>query len=719
MNTNVDHIDEGIAIAAAEDDAELQAKRTAIAAAVRKRLEEIDNVRTFDKEIRREYAIDRRYAAGYSAFEVAVNLIGTYLDIMCAFLYAQDPDASVRQAQRVQPPKLKPPAPPELPTAVQIQLTPQIQEQAIADLQTYIQQVDAYKAELERRRIEAEQRKRFCQTLEIVISRLWYDGKLKRQAIRWVRSAMSVGIGWLKVTWQQRTGQDAIVLQQIKDVQDNIARINAMQDEIARGEVADRQLAELELQQKLRGLQAQVEVVIDQGLAIDMIAAEDITVAIGVPSILEYCDSPWIDHRIFKKVAEAQAMFPAIAEKMKCATKYSQRKPRAITEQQPEASLASDVDPNEADMFKKGSEGSPAEGNTVGAPEFVCIHEQWDKDDNLIYTMVEGIDEYAREPYAPNKTSRFYGFFALAYTEVDGQRHPQSLVTRSRKLQDEYNRTRSNFAEHRRRSLPAILYDKGLLGVSGADAITKSVIAEFVGLTGTDPNVPLSNLFTPKPVSPIDGALYTVDPIRRDLEDIWGIQQALQGSSPTAKTATEAGIQQQGFNARTDSKRDRQDDVLTELAIYTAELAFINLDKAAVQVIAGNDAVWPTEERTIEDLATMVEVKIRAGSSGKPDFASDRQAWAQTLPILQGMVEKIGAMRGSAPEDVAEKLEQLARITLERSGDTLDIEDLIPQGNGIPPEMAALMNPTAPAAMGAAGVPAAAAVPVPPAADAA
>lgn len=709
MNTDTSIVDQGIAVAAADEDAEQQAatkRRQEEASAVKKRLEEIDLARKFDKEVRRQYAIDRRYARGDSAFEVAVNLIGTYIDIMVAFLYARDPDASVRQARRVQPPKLRPPTPPQLPTAQQIQLTPEIQLQAIADLQKYIPQVEAYKAELERRRVAAEQRKRFCETLEIVISRMWYAGRLKQQALRWVRSALTVGIGWLKATWQERAGQDPIVVGQIGDLQDNIARVRALEDKLATEQGIDRDQTLYELEQKMKGLQANVEIIVSRGLALDLVAAEDITIAIGVPSLMQYLESPWVDHRMFKTVDEAKALFPKVADKIASATKYSQRAPKDTLLLQPDVG-AEGVSAADADMFKQGTEGSPQEGNTIGNPDFVCIHETWSKDDNLIYTMIEGIDAYALDPYPPNvATTRFYPFFGLAYTDVDGERSPQSLTMRSRKLQDEYNRTRSNFAEHRRRSLPAILFDKKMLGVSGADAITRSVIAEFVGLEAVNPDVPLGNLFTPKPVSPIDGALYTVDPIRRDLEDIWGIQQALQGSTPTTNTATEASIQQAGFSARTDSKMDRQDDVLSDLAVYTAEIAFMKLEKADVQEIAGEDAVWPEEPRTVEDLGDLVEVRIRAGSSGKPDTTSDRQAWAQTLPILQTMVTTIGGMRGASQEDIADKLEQLARITLERSGDTLDIEELIPQGNGLTAEIDALMNPQAmPAAGNAAPTP--------------
>lgn len=703
MNTDnaLAAVEQGIALADADGD-DIEAKRRKEEAAqVSKRLDSISKAREFDKEARRQYVIDRRYARGVSAFEVAVNLIGTYIDIMCAFLYARDPDVSVRQAKRVQAPKLVPPKPPQLPTPEMIALTPDVQVKAIAELQEYIPQIEAYQAEVERRREEARQRKRFCETLEIIVSRLWDNADLKAQALRWVRSALTVGIGWLKVTWQERMGQDPIVVGQINDLKDNIDRAAALRESIAANDVADHDLAVAELKRQMYALQQQIEVVVSRGLAADFAAAEDITVSDGVTSVLEYKDAGWIDHRIFKRCSEAEAMFPRIRAKIKLATKYSQRKPKDDIGRYPEPlddMGQPSVTAEEADTYKQTVPDSADTGNTYGEADFVCIHETWNKDTGLIETTIEGVNEWAIEPYPPNApSSRFYPFFALAYIECDGNRHPQSLTMRSRKLQDEYNRTRSNFAEHRRRSLPGILFDKSLIEVEGANSLKNAIIGELIGLKSLNPDIPLGNLFTPKPVSPLDGALYTVDPIRRDLDDIWGVQQALQGATPTTNTATEAEIQQRGFGARTDSKRDRQDDVLTDLAQYTAEIAFLKLDNASAKAIAGEDAVWPQQQPSIEDLADMVEVKIRAGSTGKPDTASDRQAWAQTLPLVQAMVEKIGALRGASPDEIADKLEELTRITIERSGDSLDLDELIPQGNGLPAEIAQLLSGGAPA----------------------
>ena len=53
-----------------------------------------DDARKFDENFRKQVAIDRRYAAGTSdlSWAVTTNLIGAFIDILVALLYARDPD---------------------------------------------------------------------------------------------------------------------------------------------------------------------------------------------------------------------------------------------------------------------------------------------------------------------------------------------------------------------------------------------------------------------------------------------------------------------------------------------------------------------------------------------------------------------------------------------------------------------------------------------------
>ena len=58
-----------------------------------------------------------------------------------------------------------------------------------------------------------------------------------------------------------------------------------------------------------------------------------------------------------------------------------------------------------------------------------------------------------------------------------------------------------------------------------------------------------------------------------------------------------------------------------------------------------------------------------------------------TLPMLQQGVLQIGQLRNSAPEDLADSLAELLRITVERSGDRIDVDQLLPKAGPAPVPM--------------------------------
>lgn len=658
-------------------------------------LKRITRTRKFDEEARKQYAIDRRYARGDSGFEVDANLIGTFIDILTAFLYAKNPDVDIRPARCMEPPSIEalrdtaeamvqgnPQLQAQLAVRLQAMQAQYAEESAAAlltgmapaappSMETALDAMVAEQAEVLRKRYAQRQRdaKAFAETLELVVARLWQDGKLKGRALSLVRSALTIAPGWLKASWQERTAQDPAVLHQVNDLKDNIAKVVAQRQamEDASGTHLDEMKADYERQ--LQALEGKVERVVARGFAIDFVPAEDITVAEGVP-LVDYLDAPWISHRVPMLADDAIAEYRLTDEQAKKLTRYAPRKPCGQAKDSP-TMVGTDVDAREADAFVVGN------GSEGGEGEYVMVHEVWDRSSNSIITMIEGLECYAKPCFQPSATTRWYGFFLLAIGSIDGQRHPQSLVTRSAKLVDEYNRIGSAEAEHRRRVLPKTLFNEGVVGSDAVTKVVTSKVGEFVGVMTMNPNANVADIFQPLQYPQIDPGLYDRSRIVGELERIWGVQEALQGSISTEKTATEAEIQQTGFQARSGSRRDALEDVLTDLAQYTAEVAWQHMSADDARAMAGPDAMWP-QWNGAESLATLVSVDIRAGSSGKPNTSAERQAWATLLPLLQGSIGQIAQLRGSDPAAVADSLEELLRLTVERSGDRLDIDQLVP-----------------------------------------
>ena len=208
---------------------------------------------------------------------------------------------------------------------------------------------------------------------------------------------------------------------------------------------------------------------------------------------------------------------------------------------------------------------------------------------------------------------------------------------------------------------------------------------ELIGLNikGED----AKSVLVPIQYNQIDPALYDTATIRAELELIWGIQEALASSIRTAKTLGEAEIQEKGTEARQDYKRDSLEEMLGDLAYTSAEIVLQQLPDDEVREIAGPEAFWPAtadQKLTLEDLRTLVQVEIRAGSTGKPNTRLRQETWNATAPVLKQAIEYLAQLRQSSPLDVANCIEQIVIETLERSGERLDPNRFLPkQGNPV------------------------------------
>jgi hypothetical protein len=602
-------------------------------ALVEKRWKEYDDARKFDENFRKQVAIDRRYAAGTSdlAWAVTTNLIGAFIDILVALLYARNPDVSVRKS-------------------------PQVDES------------DTYQKQI------------FARTLEIVISSVWKKAGLKKTARTAVRSVLSNSEGWLKATFVSEKKPQPEVETALNDAKETMARIEAQQKLLEDPDGQDPETLEVERAEKealVKELEEKLEVAVARMFVIDYVSTENIQVSTDVCAIENYLDADWIGTELYFNKEKALASFPRLdVEDIKSAKIYYQRAPKELTTRDVDNVLPQGM------LTAETAQAFTTHTSSQESPAFVRVVEIWDRRDKQIYTIIDGVKKWAKEPYAPPyPTSRFYPFFYFAFYEVDGQRHAQSLAWRLYKLQDEYSSSRSNFRLTRERSIPGVLFNATMLDEVEAKKLQESKSQEYTALRPSDPSVPLASLFAPKPVQGIDMRLYDPTLILNDMERISGVQEALSAAingPGNPKTATEANIQQSGTQARTTSDRDNLETMLTDLAEYTAQQALQCLETRDVQRLAGPKAFWPAG-MDIEDLFTMVEVTIEAGSTGKPRQATDMQAWATILPLIQKSLQVIQQAFATGNEPLANAEIELIKETMLRLGDESDVERFIPR----------------------------------------
>jgi hypothetical protein len=738
------------------DDPRTQEQQTQAAADVSKWFKDIGQARKFDEQARINYALDRRYLRGARGmYGVEVPLAPSYVDTLQSVIFAKQPAVNVGPSEMTQPPPQKKVLAMAIQdvTAQKQQVQASQQQAAQAGMQI-AQHLDpaqvAALADAGRKKLieqgagqpgqpplppppnpngdpaappgpiqladndpdvlsrlqqlmapyqqKRDDAKQFAETMEIVITKLWQQATLKKVGEAVTRSALSVGVGWFKMFWQERMGQDPVIQQQLHDLQEKMAQIQATQQCITDPDYqgdTDEDAEKAYLEQQIEGLQANIDVIVARGLVCYVVEPEDMQVSIDAPSITDYKDAAWVAERSFFNAERIKADFPDIADRLKSATPYYAVKPRN-TIQQDTGNVAAQgtgngfasngyggtVEASEADRYVKNQNSTSPTDNSE---PFYCVWEAWDRTSSNVITLIEGLKDYAKPPYVPAiGSTRGNPYFLLAVGVINGSRHPRSLISRSASLFDEYNAARTNWRTARQRAIPKTGYDKTNMQEADVDALSNGTIGEMIGLTPIKAGTPIKDMLQPIAYNQIDAALFQTAPIEAELEKIWGVQQALMSSVQVAKTATEAEIQESGTKSRTGYIGDLIDAVFDDCAIYTSEISIQALKPEDVEEMAGPWALWP-QDMPAQEMQQLLTVNIDAGSSGKPKTAQQQQAWAMIAPVLAQNIKEIGSLRGSSNDEVADCLEQLVQETINRAGDRIDASQFLPDPPRVPP----------------------------------
>ena len=243
-------------------------------------------------------------------------------------------------------------------------------------------------------------------------------------------------------------------------------------------------------------------------------------------------------------------------------------------------------------------------------------------------------------------------------------------------MQDEYNTTRTNFADHRKENLPGVVVRKGGgLTEGDIERIANRKINEIIAVEG-DPNRPISDDLQEIKGAQIDPAVYDVSAIRNDMDLMAGLTDASRSNLTIAKTLGEAEIMRESMMSRTAERQDMNEDFMQEICQFSAEILMQELTEPQVLRIAGPGATWPKMSR--EDIFDMVRIDIRAGSTGKPNKEKERQQWIEFMPTFQEMALKVIEMRQAGNMDLANAMTEMMKETLRRFDERLDIETFIP-----------------------------------------
>jgi hypothetical protein len=543
-----------------------------------------------------------------------------------------------------------------------------------------------------------------CKTLEQVTNYHLENAKLKKRGKSSVKAALTCSLGIVKVMYQKDMAEDPIIQGRIPDTQDNINTMERLISEIEDPNArTDDDTNKAELAQVQAAQEQGVEVQAAEGLVIDRVMSEHWLLDTTVLEFWDYEQADWMIQVIPMKKATAEGRWKY---KLEGATTHG-----APTEMNQKSTTFSSTQ-------AKGDDES-----------LVTIYEIWDRVSQRVYTMAQGCKYFLCEPMSPAKLGeRWYPFFVLPFQAVDGQVIGPSLVDLTEKLQEEHNAARDRFNEHRDLCKPG--------WNASADEVTEKTLKSFTRAGMGEINLmetggkPVSQVIVPKQHPPIDPAVYDTSAIRYDWEQVSGMQDAARSSVVSPKTATEASIMQQSLSGRVSEFRDQVEDWLQEISGYAAQILLQELTEAQVERIMGPHQMgpqlnpltqqpeldpatgqqiqvilkpsydWPQLSR--DEVFDLVQLKIRAGTTGEPDKIEQQETWIKLMPVIQPLIQQIMQVKSMGGD--AEPLINLLRETMQRFDEKLDVEQFIPKAPAMPPAVPG-MPPAVPGMPPQAGIP--------------
>lgn len=288
----------------------------------------------------------------------------------------------------------------------------------------------------------------------------------------------------------------------------------------------------------------------------------------------------------------------------------------------------------------------------------ICVWEIQDKQTEQFFTVCEHHQDYLRQPSAPRvRLERFWTVFPLVFEHIEHPEklYPISTVTMAIDTQMEYNVTRMALKDHRKANKPKYLSKLGSLSDDEKAKFADHEPNEIIEVQATGPNDDPTKMVSPFQPYSIDPNQYSVSHVIDDIYRQGGLQEANLGGTSGA-TATESTIAEASREMNQSSEIDTLDDFLTEFSRSLGQLMLANLSTETVKKIAGKGAIWP--DLSDDEIFSEITLKIRAGSSGRPNQAATLARFRDAMPFVQ-------MLPGVNPAPLAKRFAEALEIPVE------------------------------------------------------
>ncbi|MGO3933446.1 hypothetical protein [Rhodopseudomonas pseudopalustris] len=630
------------------------------------------------------------------------NIAGRHVKQKTATLYAKNPKATARRAERLEF-ALWDETPDTLAQAVQVmqqsaiaeQMHAQAQQQLVAaavqdplgaavmmghnggpPLEPYQPPPEAMAASalLEDFQQGLERRKqldKIGKTLEILYAKALKEQKpvdFKTGAKQLVRRTCTTGVGYVELGFQREYGPRPGIVERLADARARLGHLRTLAERAAEGEIesADAEMAELEA--SVAALQSEPEIVMREGLIFDYPRSTKVIPDQLCKTLTGFIGARHLTLEYDYTVDEVRELFDVDLKKFAPYTADGKAYREAV---------GVVFDEDGGDMTPGPSDG------------LVRVWKHYDKPSGLVYFVADGHDAFLREPAAPDVyVEDFWPVFALTFNAVESEDElfPPSDVHLLSDMQNEHNRSRQGKREHREARRPRWVFPNGVFEEEDVKKISKMKPYDAIGLN-MDPGTDISKVLQAMPVPGVDPNLYDTGESFGDAQLVVGAQEAQLGGV-SSSSATEAAIAAGSTSTADSSSVDDLDGFMSTLARAAGQILLREMSEEQVKQIVGPGAVWP--QMSLADIAGEIYLEIEAGSMGKPNQAIEIKNWREILPLLIQM--------GSI------KPYWLAKETLRRLDDRMDLTEALVEGM---PSIAALNQNAQPSAAGAVNDPSA------------
>lgn len=650
------------------------AKSAQAEAALIRQFETIQAMPEFIKDVAGKFDSHRKYVHTDVMMPGVPDGIGTNLVLRNQYVrlgqaYARDPDLSVQPKRLLAPVPsmmgIQPPEPPQPPPGVQPDPArmQQMQQMVVEQMQQAI--LGQFKQYLETLGM-------FGKTVEVLVRHFADECGLRDTLEGMVQDACTVGIAWLKITWQEALGKDPLGIARNNDFADTVAKLTVLAHQFEssefdktdpryqqlidlsdtiRKQVLAEHWAQANYQMPQTGninpeqppqMAAQdpreiawksgnpadraaiAEIPRYRGFQANSVMPEDIRWDWTVTDPKQYRKARWIANRVYMTGTEVCEQYGCTLDDIRGVS------PTTGAQKQPDDPRINGVSALTASTTKDPADRETEDQRQIN--DTFAVWERWDRSLNRVYVWVEGCDWFLSNE-VPTVVSKFwYPFFPLFFNRVTGRFLPMPDVELQRNLNDEYNLMRTHDRQGRKASYPFYIGSAGSTDETDRDLIRNRVPYSYIELKKPDE---VAKHFQTVAGTPYNPNLYDTSKIRQDMDEMASVPSAARGSVGDAKFSSEVQVANQQMDVQSDRYRDAVERWLEDVFTHMADILVEVFPQANAKAIAGPGAVWPYMDR--ESLWRNLELDIQAGSAGKPDQQKKLAMWQQFGQICQSL----------------------------------------------------------------------------------